>query len=435
MLKKISNNHLIMSGVYKGISGVSLFITIRLLMDYLGLQNYGLWVLVFTLFQLVLLMDFGIQSSLKTKIPVLIAENNHDMIKSYIKTNYFLTVILALIIFVIFVVFVYFINLNSFLNIDFQSSRFVKTLFILNIFFFCLGLIANLQKSLYVAFLKGKYAEESIAVNQIGLTFLVWICTLSLPNIDSKDKLIAITLINGFFTLAINLYYTYRFFKNENINLKSSVNLKGNYLKDILKLGGKFLITQIGVMFIFSSDQYVISNAFGPSEVAVYEVVTKYFQFPVLVFMAVLNPLWSVFAKNYIDKNKEALSNSFTKFNKYYIAIILVHIIAMLCCPFVLKLWIKETINVPAYFIFLTALAATLRIFTVFYTYFLYGVGHLNLYILILLLSVIIKVPLSYFFINLGFGINGVVLSSLMILLFWTIVFPLKSYRIINKIK
>lgn len=435
MLQKISNNHLIMSGVYKGISGISLFVTIRLLMDYLGQENYGLWVLVFTLFQLVLLMDFGIQSSLKTKIPVLIAENNLDMIKSYIKTNYFLTIILAVFIFLIFLVFIYFIDLNTFLNIDFQSSKFVKTLFLLNIFFFCLGLIANLQKSLYVAFLKGKYAEESIAVNQIVLTFFVWICTLSLPNIDSTDKLLAITLINGFFTLAINLFYTNRFFKKEKINLKSSLNLKGTYLKDILRLGGKFLITQIGVMFIFSSDQYVISNAFGPSEVAIYEVVTKYFQFPVLVFMAVLNPMWSVFAKNYIDRNKEALSDSFRKFNKYYIAIIIVHIIAMLLCPFVLKLWIKESINVPAYFILLTALVATLRIFTVFYTYFLYGVGHLNLYILVLVLSVIVKVPLSYFFINLGFGINGVVLSSLMILIIWTIIFPFKSYRIINKIK
>ena len=107
----------------------------------------------------------------------------------------------------------------------------------------------------------------------------------------------------------------------------------------------------------------------------------------------------------------------------------------MLLCPFVLKLWIKESINVPAYFILLTALVATLRIFTVFYTYFLYGVGHLNLYILVLVLSVIVKVPLSYFFINLGFGINGVVLSSLMILIIWTIIFPFKSYRIINKIK
>ena len=79
MLKKISNNHLIMSGIYKGISGISLFVSIRLLLDYLGAENYGLWVLVFTLFQLVLLMDFGVQSSLKTKI-----KSKEDTIKEVI---------------------------------------------------------------------------------------------------------------------------------------------------------------------------------------------------------------------------------------------------------------------------------------------------------------------------------------------------------------
>lgn len=434
MLKKILNNHLIMSGVYKSVSGLSLFITIRLLIDYLGKDNYGLWVLAFTLFQLVLLMDFGIQSSLKTKIPILLKEGCLDAVKSYIKTNYILTVILAFLIFIFFLTSIVFIDLNKLLNIDFQSRLFVNKLFILNIFFFCLGLIANLQKSLYVAFLKGKYAEESIAFNQIGLTLLVFLCTLILPNIETKDKLIAITLINGIFTFTVNLYYTYRFFKREKLNLKVKSNLNNSYLKNILNLGGKFLITQVGVMFIFSSDQYIISNAFGPADVAIYEVVSKYFQFPVLVFMAALNPLWSVFAKNYVDKNRAVLLDSFKKFNKYYIAIIIVHIVAMLLCPLVLKLWIKESLNIPAYFILLTAVVATLRIFTVFYQYFLYGVGHLNLYIAVLLLSVIIKIPLSYFFINLGFGINSVVWSSIIILTLWTIVFPLKSYRIISKI-
>lgn len=434
MLKKISNNHLIMSGVYKSVSGLSLFITIRLLIDYLGKDNYGLWVLAFTLFQLVLLMDFGIQSSLKTKIPILLKEGCLDTVKSYIKTNYILTVILAFLIFIFFLISIVFIDLNKLLNIDFQSRLFVNKLFILNIFFFCLGLIGNLQKSLYVAFLKGKYAEESIAFNQLGLTILVFLCTLILPNIETKDKLIAITLINGIFTFTVNLYYTYRFFKREKLNLKVKSNLNNSYLKNILNLGGKFLITQVGVMFIFSSDQYIISNAFGPADVAIYEVVSKYFQFPVLVFMAALNPLWSVFAKNYIDKNKNVLLDSFKKFNKYYIAIIIVHLVAMLLCPLVLKFWIKESLNIPAYFILLTAIAATLRIFTVFYQYFLYGVGHLNLYIVVLLLSVIIKIPLSYFFINLGFGINSVVWSSIIILTLWTIIFPLKSYRIISKI-
>ena len=105
-----------MSGVYKGISGISLFISIRLLLDYLGNGNYGLWVLVFTLFQLVLLMDFGIQSSLKTKIPVLIHEEKFEQIKSYIKSTYKISVYIAIFIFLSFFLLSFLIDFKSIFN-------------------------------------------------------------------------------------------------------------------------------------------------------------------------------------------------------------------------------------------------------------------------------------------------------------------------------
>ena len=50
-MKRFLNNHILMSGFYKGISGLSLFLSIRLLIDYLGNESYGVWVLVFTFFQ------------------------------------------------------------------------------------------------------------------------------------------------------------------------------------------------------------------------------------------------------------------------------------------------------------------------------------------------------------------------------------------------
>jgi O-antigen/teichoic acid export membrane protein len=421
-----------MSGFYKGISGISLFVTIRLLMDYLGQDNYGLWVLVFTLFQLVLLMDFGLQSSLKTKIPIILKENHIENLKIYIKTNYVLTGILAATIFMFFLILIFSVNLTNTFNIGYQNETFVKSIFILNVFFFCIGLIVNLQKSLYVAFLKGKYAEESIAYNQIGLTFLVFLSTILFPKVDVKTKLLLITFINGFFTISINLFYSFKFFKRENLNLNVKSNLTINYLKDIFKLGIKFLITQVGVLFIFSSDQYIVSNAFGPSDVAMYEIVNKYFQFPMLIFMAAFSPLWSLFANQFIAKKFHEINSTFNKFNKLFLLMILANVFFVLICPFVIEIWIKGNLEVGFDFVYLTAFVATLRIFTVFYSYFLYGVNHLNFYIFILLMSVVVKIPLSYFFINQGCGINSVLYSSIIILLVWSIIFPLHSYKLIK---
>lgn len=434
-MHKILNNHLIMSGFYKGVSGLSLFISIRLLLDYLGNDNYGLWVLVFTLFQLVLLMDFGIQSSLKTKIPVLIHEQKLDLIKSYIKSTYKISGYIAAFIFISFLIFSFLVDFKSFFNIEFQSKPFVTFLFVLNVFFFCINFIANIHKSLYVAFLKGKYSEESLAVNQIGLLLLFVGLIAVFPNITSEEKLIAISIINGLFTFLVNLYYTFRFFKMESLSLSTKLKASKDFIKGILQLGFKYMIIQVGMLIIFSSDNYIISNAFSPTEVTPYEIVNKLFQFPLMILFAALSPLWSMFAKNYIEKNKESLLNSFKKFNLYFIGISVLVIIGVLISPYIISLWIKEPLEIPRYLILLTAIVTILRIFTTFYSFFLNGIGNLTVYISILIISVLIKIPLSYYFVNLGFGINSVVITSIILMLFWTIIIPYKCYALVNKLK
>lgn len=423
-----------MSGFYKGVSGLCLFISIRLLLDYLGNDNYGLWVLVFTLFQLVLLMDFGIQSSLKTKIPVLIHEQKLDLIKSYIKSTYKISGYISAFIFISFLIFSHFVDFKSFFNIEFQSKSFITFLFVLNVFFFCINFIANIHKSLYVAFLKGKYSEESLAINQICLLFLFVGLITIFPNITPEEKLIAISIINGLFTLLVNLTYTFRFFKMESLNLSTKLKTGKEYIKDILKLGFKYMIIQVGILIIFSSDNYIISNAFSPTEVTPYEIVNKLFQFPLMILFAAISPLWSMFAKNYIEKNKESLLNSFKKFNIYFIGISGIVIIGVLISPYIISLWIKEPIVIPKYLILLTGIVTLMRIFTNFYAFFLYGIGNLNLYIYILLISVLIKIPLAYYFVNLGYGINSVVISSLLLMTIWMVVIPYKCYKLVREV-
>lgn len=435
MFKKISSNHLVMSGFYKGVSGLCLFISIRLLLDYLGNENYGLWVLVFTLFQLVLLMDFGIQSSLKTKIPVLIHEQKLELIKSYIKSTYKISGYIAVFIFISFLLFSFFFDFKSAFNIDFQTKPFITFLFVLNVFFFCINFIANIHKSLYVAFLKGKYSEESLAVNQIGLLLLFAILIVFFPNSNSEEKLIAISIINGLFTFLVNLFYTFRFFKMESLSLSTKLKASKDFIKGILQLGFKYMIIQVCFALIFYSDSYIISYFFSPSEVTPFDTVAKLFQFPLMILFAALSPLWSMFAKNYIEKNKASLLHSFKKFNLYFIGISVLVIIGVLISPFVISLWIKESVEVPKYLILLTGIVTLLRIFTTFYSFFLNGVGNLTLYISILIISMLIKIPLSYFFVDLGFRVNSVVISSIIILLFWVIIIPYKCYSLVNKIE
>lgn len=215
-----------MSGFYKGVSGLSLFVSIPIIIRYLGSNDYGIWILVFTLFQWVLLMDFFIQSSLKTKIPLLSHSNQIGLIKSYIKITYLYASVLALFIFFAFTSCIYVVDVQSALNLSSHDKSFIHLLFIINILFFCINSVAGIHKSLYVAYLKGKYAEESLAINQSGCLILISLTVAFFPNIESGNKLLLISCINGLFCFFVNLYYTFRFFKSENLNLNTDKNLQ-----------------------------------------------------------------------------------------------------------------------------------------------------------------------------------------------------------------
>lgn len=432
---KLKNNHIVMSGFYKGVSGLSLFLSIPLLIKYLGEENYGVWVLVFTLFQWVLLMDFGIQSSLKTKIPILLHNKQFDLIKTYIKTTYKISTYIALAILVLFTLLIYFIDITSLFNITSLEKEFVKKIFFINIFFFCITFIVNIHKSLYVSFLKGKYAEESLAVNQFGFFLLLILALFIFPDLAIESKLILVSLINGFYCLIVNFFYTVRFFRMENLNFSSSEKTPQQFVKESLKLGSKYMFIQLGLMFIFSSDNYIISSSFSPKDIVPYDSVNRIFQFPILIIFAAISPLWSMFATDYIEKNSTKLLSKFKKFNVLYIGILLFILFLALISPIIIPIWIKQNLVIPKNLILYLALVTAFRILATFYSFFLYGIGKLNNYITILLVSVILKFPLTYFLIYLNFGINSMVLSTLFLMIIWIIFIPYECYRFVNKLK
>lgn len=436
-MKKIFNNHIIMSGFYKGISGLSLFMSIPILIMYLGQKEYGVWVLVYSLFQVVLLMDFGVQSTLKTKIPILIAQEKKNELINYIKVNYLFSVLIAILIFVILTSIIYLLDLKSLLNINYFNLDFIRKLFVLNIFFFCISFVANIHKSLYVAFLRGKYAEASIAINQFGFLVLLFICVKAFPDISPESKLILVTILNGLFCFFINAVYTFIFFRSEKISFKSTKNLKDEHFSttEILNLGVKFMVVQIAVIIFFTIDNYIISSAFTPKEIAPFDVVNKFFQFPLMILFSAFMPLWSIFSKKYAEKDKKTLLGYFEKFNKSIVYIGLFIILFSFASPYVISLWIGTTsLTIPKNLILLTAITVFFRIIANYYSLFLNGVGKLNNYILIMIISLGIKIPLSYFFIDYGFGINSVIISSLIIIIIWSIVIPIESYKIVKKI-
>jgi O-antigen/teichoic acid export membrane protein len=431
---KITGNHLLMSAFYKGISGFSLFVSIRILINYLGDANYGVWVLIFTLFQLILLMDFGLASTLKTKIPELQHYGNISQINAYIKSTYLSTTIIALATFIFLCCLVIAIDLKSLFKIPLPSG-FIIRLFIVNILFFCLNFIMNTYKALFVSVHRGKYSEQSIAVNQLMFLLSVFSISFYTPSINIYEKLYVISITNGIISLGVNTAYTIYFFKTEPFSLFTSRKTESGFLRDVFRMGLQYMAIQVGTLFLFSSDNYILAYFFGPEEVVPYEIVTKYFQFPLMILMAAMAPVWSLFTKHYLQKDKQWFLSAFKKFNLFYIIILLGLVIAVFVAPPIMNAWIGINFNISYSLLFLMALYTALRIITTYYGYFFNGTGNLKSYLILLYVGVVLKIPLSYLFVKLDAGISSVLIASIICLLVWSIIHPIQAYSIVRKLQ
>lgn len=423
-----------MSAFYKCLSGLSLFASIPLLLSYLGNDVYGTWVLIFTLFQWILLLDFGLASVLKTKIPELQHSGDSSLINVYIAATYKKCIWLSIIIFISFSLIVYFFNIKTLLNIPF-SSIFTVKLFILNILFFCINFVLNTHKSLFVSVYKGKYAEQSIALNQIVFLLAILIPLFCFKSISLENKLYIVSFINGIVCTCVNLIYTIYFFKTEPyklfIPLKSlSYNFKGSG-----NLGLKYMLLQVGTLFLFTCDSYILSYFFGPQSVVPYEVVSKYFQFPLMILTAGMAPLWSLFTKNYLSKDYQWLKSGFKKFNYAFILILAGIVLCVVIAKPIMKLWISPDFDVPYFLIIPISTLISLRIFLTFYGYFFSGIGNLKSSIWLLTLSLLLKIPLSCIFIKMGYGIVSVVLATVCCISIWCVILPVQAYKIVNKLR
>ncbi|MGV3461644.1 MAG: lipopolysaccharide biosynthesis protein [Flavobacterium sp.] len=422
-----------MSAFYKGISGLSLFFSIPVLINYLGDANYGVWVLIFTLFQLILLMDFGLASTLKTKIPELQHYGNTSQINAYIKSTYISTAIIAAGTLLLLSCLVLLLDLQELFKIALPAT-FITKLFILNIIFFCVNFVMNTHKALFVSVHRGKYSEQSIAVNQLSFLISLLTALYFFSDSDIFTRLYIVSVINGVTCLLVNCIYTLYFFKTEPFSLFTKERAERGFLRDVFSMGLQYMAIQVGTLFVFSSDNYILAYFFGPEEVVPYEIVNRYFQFPLMILMAAMAPIWSLFTKHYLQQDKLWFLSAFKKFNLFFLVILCGLAAGVLIAKPVMKLWIGSSFNAPLILVVAMAVFTALRIFSTYYGYFFNGIGNLKTYLLLLYISVLLKIPLCYIFIKNGFGVVSVLLASIVCLAAWSIIQPAEAYKIVRKL-
>jgi len=404
------------------------FFTIPFLLKYLNTEQYGLWVTIFSIVNVVIYIDGGIVNGLKTKLSEALSKNDLELAREYISTAYFSISIFSIILLTIGIFVIYWISFKDLLNTSIDENT-LKITFLITLLMMTIGFILSLYKSLFYAKQKSAIVELSMLIYQALSLFLI-IYALNY----FKSSLIYVALIYGLSTILIGVFFSANFFQKQKHISPSFRFFKKKTIYDLFGLSINFFIIQLCMIIIFSTDNIIISKLLGPSEVASYDIVLKLFQVIITFTIVVQDPFWALYADAFEKKDFNWIKKTIKRWNVLFIPLIIFVLLLMYFATPIIKIWLQKDLEIPISLIVFMGIFVIVRAYGIIYMYFLNGIGKIRMQLWLYIFGAFINVPLSIYFVKyVNLGSSGVILGTIISLLGMSLLLPIQTFKILNK--
>jgi O-antigen/teichoic acid export membrane protein len=425
---KVLKKHLSLSILFKGMGMLLLYMTIPLLLDYLGDVKYGLWVTIFSIINWFYYFDVGIGNGLKNKLTEALATNDLKKASEYISTAFFSTSILSVLIFLSGLLLIYNLELHSMLNVN-MDEAYLKRVFLIVLIFLSLSFVLNLYKPLFFSAQKASLVQLSIFVFQLLILALVVVLRTFFD-----QSLMLVALIFGGCNVLIGFVFNAYYFSQNGLFSLRFRNFKVKRIKEIMGIGLDFFIIQLCLIFILTTDNIIIANLIGPEKVTVYDSVFKIFQVFLVGNTLILTPFWAMYTDAYIKKDFAWIKKTLKRMNLYFLCLLVFLGFVVVFFDFIIEAWLGKDLDYSVQLLWLMAIFVLIRGYGDLYIYFLNGAGKIQLQKRLFILGALINVPLSVILIkHYHFGMEGVMIATIVSLAGLAIIMPIQAIRIVNK--
>ena len=397
--------------------------------NYLGKVEYGIWLTLASILSWLINLDFGIGNGLRNKLAEALALKDYNLARIYISTGYSVFAMGILGAFLIYIFFHSFINWASILNAPDSYTQLLNSLTLYVIILFLIQFLLKLLSSII-------NAEQRPALNgvlSLTVNTITLLTVVMLPLIGQRS-LHLFAILSSFVPVVVFIIASIVLFSGLYREIAPSVKfINFKYSSNLVKLGMQFFVIQISSLIIFTTDNIIISQLFGPAQVVVYNVAYKYFYMVPLVFNVVLAPFWSAFTEAYVKAEFDWIRNSMRKLLIVWALISVVTILMIIFSNCVYSIWVGPNIKVPFILSIFTGLFVIIANWNNIFGYFINGVGKIRIQLYYSIFVATINIPLSIFLAkNLGMGITGVIVSTNICLIIASIWSPIQYLKIIN---
>lgn len=376
-----------------------------LTVNFLGVEEFGLWTTINNLIVFLTLLDFGLSHGLRNKYAEAKASGDLELMKKYVSSTFFSLVFISSIVLILYILVNQFINWNSIFNAPIVLKKEIEVLVFCLVLTFCTRLVFGIINSILFAE-QNAHAPllSTVLGNFLSVVALYFLPLYSEPNLISCGIILficqTIPIVIFFFYFLLlkfkDVFPSYNFF---------SIRIS----KVIINLGLKFFIIQATSLILFQSNNLIIAHTSSYEDVAEFNIAFRYLGILQLGFSTILAPMWSASTDAYFKNDYSWIQQAIKKLNFIWVVFIIVCIIFILFSPFLYNIWLRGSIKTNLSILLFLSLYYLFSMRVSIYRSFMNGVGKIKLQIYVTIVQAFLHIPLA-FLLGKHYGLKGIIL-------------------------
>lgn len=420
-----------------GVKGLSLLISLFTTAAYMhyfsSVEVLGVWLALVSILNWIMNFDLGIGNGLRNKLVNILNLKDGRLVKQCISSAYIILGGVSLTVFIVGNLVLGFVNWNGLLKIPQNTLSSTVLLLVVRITFS--GVILQFFLRLIISVL---YAMQKPAIaNLITLIshslILVFVCLFRIDDIE-KSMIVLSAMQAVTVNIPLIIATLWVFIKYLPYAIPSVKYYQGELAKSILNLGYCFLGIQLSLLIINSTNDFLITNLFGPEHVVEYQIYDKIFILISSGFSLVTVPVWSAVTKAYVENRRRWIQKTYQILLVIAALISIVSMILPLIYQRIVNIWLNDkTIQINMLNAYMFAIYNVILTFNYASTSIANGLGQLKIQIWCNTIAAIVKIP--FVIILAGYTDNWmcVVCVNIIIMLPCVILQPIVNTKYLKK--
>jgi O-antigen/teichoic acid export membrane protein len=414
------------------LKGGGMFISLLLVpmtIDYLSKDTYGTWLTISSMVTMISFFDIGIGNGLRNKLSEAISNKDILLARAYISTAYLIFGLVQFVFVTLFLLFFRFIPWQRILNTSINNDQ-LQVVVLVTAIGIAIKLVLDILSFSLLSF------QESAKVNVINfVSNLIILIGTYVITLFTKGNLLYLGILTAVSPIAVLLVAGGILYRGQLAAYRPSLKFANKkYAKSLLSLGYKFFVIQMAIIVLFYSDNLIITQIFGPSEVTIYNVSFRYFNAITTIFAIIIAPYWSAFTEASVKNDVEWMKKTYKYLQFLWMGLVVLVILMVLVAEPVYSMWVGNRVKVPLSLNICMGIFVIVSGWNSVTNLVINGIGTIRLQLYTTSISAALNVPVAiYLGKQLHMGSSGVILATTVCLLMGSVLGGMQAHKLVNR--